>query len=48
MWRVDGEHLLLGKSTSNMWEYFKDQLVRIQDQHVPVKMKDRDGKVGQH
>lgn len=28
-----------------MWESFKDQLVRIRDQHVPVMMKDRNGRV---
>eukprot|EP00061_Rhincodon_typus_P016433 g44648.t1 len=35
----------LGKSTFNMWELFKDLLIRVQDQHAPVRRKDNDGKV---
>eukprot|EP00061_Rhincodon_typus_P012509 g38289.t1 len=27
-----------------MWELFKDQLIRVQDWHVPVRKKDKDGK----
>eukprot|EP00061_Rhincodon_typus_P015625 g43402.t1 len=38
------EELLSGKSTFDMWELFKDLLERVQDQHVPVKRKDKDGK----
>eukprot|EP00061_Rhincodon_typus_P008798 g31731.t1 len=29
-----------------MWEFFKDLLIRVQDWHVPVKKKEKDGKVG--
>eukprot|EP00061_Rhincodon_typus_P012854 g38860.t1 len=28
-----------------MWELFKDLLIRVQDRHVPVKRKEKDGKV---
>ena len=28
-----------------MWESFKNQLLTIQDKYVPVKMKDKDGKI---
>lgn len=33
---VDWKRLLLGKSVSDIWESFKDQLVRIQGQHISV------------
>lgn len=29
----------------NMWESFKGQLVKVQDQHVPVRRSDKDNKV---
>eukprot|EP00061_Rhincodon_typus_P018301 g47418.t1 len=28
-----------------MWESFKGQLIRVQDQHVPLKMEDKDNKI---
>lgn len=33
----------MGKSTDNMWQSFKGQLVKVHDQRVPVRNKD--GKV---
>eukprot|EP00061_Rhincodon_typus_P006224 g26633.t1 len=27
-----------------MWELFKDLLIRVQDWHVPIRRKDKDGK----
>jgi len=42
---VDWERLFGGKSTSGMWESFKEQLIRLQDRHVPVKRKDRKGRI---
>ena len=33
----------LFKSTSDIWESFKCQLIGIQDWHVPVRMKDKSG-----
>ena len=38
--KVDWERLFGGKSTSGMWESFEEQLIRLQDRHVPVKRKD--------
>eukprot|EP00061_Rhincodon_typus_P018451 g47623.t1 len=34
-----------GKSTFDMWEQFRDLLIRVQDQRVPVRKKNKDGKV---
>ena len=41
---VDWGRLFEGKSTSDMWESFKSQLLTIQDKYVSVKMKYKDGK----
>eukprot|EP00061_Rhincodon_typus_P008165 g30545.t1 len=32
------------KSTFDMLELFRDLLMRVQDQHIPVRRKDKDGK----
>ena len=42
---VDWERLFEDKSTSGMWESFREQLVGMQDRHVPVKKKDRKGRI---
>ena len=41
---IDWGRLFEGKSISDMWESFKCQLIGIQDQHVPVRMKSKCGK----
>lgn len=41
--RVKWEKLLLGKSTSVLWEMFKGQLIKDQDRYVPAG--DTDDKV---
>ena len=41
---VDWGQMFEGKSTSGMWEAFKCKLIGIQDQHIPVRMKDKYGK----
>ena len=42
---VDWELLFEGKSTSGMWEAFKGRLIEVQERHVPVKMKNRNGRI---
>jgi len=42
--RLDWQKLFESKSTSDMWEAFKCQLVEIQHRHGPVKMKDKCGR----
>ncbi|PLS49478.1 hypothetical protein CYV29_15670, partial [Carnobacterium maltaromaticum] len=42
---VDWEQLFEGKSTCDMWEAFKERLISVQERHVPVKMRDRNGKI---
>lgn len=33
--RVNWEQLWLGMSISDLWELFKGQRIRVQDQHIP-------------
>eukprot|EP00061_Rhincodon_typus_P013704 g40238.t1 len=42
---VDWRQLFDGKSTSDMREYFKWQLIRVQERHIPMRMKDKYGKL---
>eukprot|EP00061_Rhincodon_typus_P003901 g21251.t1 len=42
---VNWEELLSGKSTFDMWDLFKDLLIRVQDRYFPVRRKGKDGKV---
>lgn len=43
--RIDCEHLILGKSTSDRWKSFKGYFLRTQDQCVPVRKIDKNCKV---
>eukprot|EP00061_Rhincodon_typus_P003219 g19566.t1 len=42
---VDWEQLFEGKCISGMWEAFKYNLIKVQDMHVPAKLKDKNGKI---
>ncbi|XP_067878258.1 histone H2B-like [Heterodontus francisci] len=42
--KVDCEKLLTGKSASGSWESFKKEIMRVQGQHVPIKVKRRTNK----
>ncbi|XP_067909624.1 uncharacterized protein [Heterodontus francisci] len=42
---VDLEQLFEGISTFDMWEAFKERLINVQERHVPVKMRGRNGKI---
>ena len=44
MKNVDWGQMFEGKSTFGIWEAFMCKLIGIQDQHIPVRMKDKYGK----
>eukprot|EP00061_Rhincodon_typus_P014533 g41604.t1 len=39
------DELLPDKSIFDMQDLFKDLLIRVQDRHVPIRRKDKDGKI---
>jgi len=42
--KVDWGRLFTGQESSAMWDAFKSEIARVQDQHIPVTVKDKAGR----